>query len=730
MLPDMKWIALRRLNVWALPRGPGLGAKAELTLHAELAQLGCRLKNPEQLAACDPTGLADFERVVTALKTQEGAGVPYVPLFSGFPDTIPDDDLYFSQRLMGAVGNLLGAFSHGTRLENGLIVPPWLFDLAEFGADPITQLHSDGLFDAALERVTGQRPDRHIQWRNLEIIFEDELRERAQAFLQANLYARSSIKEALHDDLRALITQLGLGCLDVHRISQRESLALVLEAAWVAQQPELLQSLVRSPTDVLRMFAALTRTDISLAKPVRFPKMSRPQRRWALGLLEARLSQTPEQIEDLQRHRGLWLALGQSLHPGGQADKFPCAAAAFDMLRNQSITTFASTTERLLAERDAQRLLSHLAHRPGVLGRKLHELLRRCPEATEQVLAQFQAHAPRMQLKNLLVLRAYFGTINDDPHRTVLNKRGTIRVLPNTSQGALSAAQIEGLCRLLDRVVQDQLQTRPTWADEAVWIDPELAFYTVPLQQRAASDGLLSFGRGSHVPVDFRRVLRLFVYWKQTEYTTDLDLSLIQLDEGFGYAGHVSYTNLKSQGIAHSGDMRSAPRGAAEFIDITLSQIPPKVRYLVAQVHRFSGENFADMRCHAGWMLREDVNPSIRTFDIRTVVDKFDLTGRTSFCVPLVVDLHARRVVLTDLCMGAGTLGSNVEGSHEVVALACQQLVRFLRTRPTLMDLALRHLQARGARRVSNRAEASLTLGFEGCTYDLRRPETVLSQLL
>ena len=73
-----------------------------------------------------------------------------------------------------------------------------------------------------------------------------------------------------------------------------------------------------------------------------------------------------------------------------------------------------------------------------------------------------------------------------------------------------------------------------------------------------------------------------------------------------------------------------------------MSQLPPKARYLAVEVNRFSGEEFAEMRCHAGWMIRQEVNASLKTFDIKTVANKLDLNGTGDYAVPLVVDLEAR----------------------------------------------------------------------------------------
>jgi stress response protein SCP2 len=725
----MESIAVQRLRVLPLPRGAGIPAKARLAVLAELAGMGYRLRNPELLDAADPSWLEGMRGRLDVLKAMRGGDVDYVPLFLRFPDDIPDDGEYFARRIVGYVGNFLRAFTEedGERLDSGVVVPRWLFDLEAFGADPITQLQSPSLLERAKAKLRKRKADSHVAWIDLDLIWADDLEARLGAYLQANLYARSSIKEALHADLKALLLGLPEPRLDVDRIALSETKALVLGTYWSSGRLDAVKALARTPTDLLRMFASLTETDVSLATSIRFPKLRRGQRRAVLDVLE----RSPSLAEDLRRYRGLWLALGRYLHPGDHAKTHPKSAAAFAALCDRTITTFNSVAELLIGAGDLDDALAHLRARPGVFARRLHELLRRFPGEHAAILAAFDAVAESVPAKALLVLDRYFATINEAEHRAIINKKGKLKVLANNAfcalEPAIPAAARASVVAALRRRLAAQ---SPLPAGAKVWIDPRLERYVAPLQQRAASDGLLPFGRGSRIPVDLGRVLRLFVYWRQRARRTDLDLSVIQFDADLNYAGHVSYTNLSSGGICHSGDIQSAPHGAAEFIDITLSALPEGVRFLVAEVNRYCGEPFGEMRCHAGWMIRDEVNADRKTFDIKTVANKIDLTGAGAYALPLLVDLETREIVLTDLYMAGAALHNTVEGSQSDVALACRALREFTSTRPSMRALAEHHAAARGCVLLDDPAAAEVTFGVEGCTYNAADTATILAELL
>lgn len=724
----MKHIAVRRLRVVPIPRGKGVSPKRRIGLLSELARLGYEVKNPELLHESSDALFVGYADTVKTLREMRGGDVDYVPLFTGFPDEVPDDDAYFAKRVLGYIGNVAGWFAKGDTLDSGLTVPEWLFDLKDFGADPISQFQDKALFDKGREAQRERAGDTHVEWMPLELVFEDDVLPLLEEWLRDALYAASSIKEELHEDVRELLSFFGASAIDADEITMKETQALVLETFWKAGDEAGVAAMATTPTDLLRLFAALTGTDVSLATKIRFPKFSRAQRRLVLGILD----KAPSLAEDLKRYRGLWLELGRYIHPSEHGRTYKRAAKAFDLLRNGKIETFESKTEAFIADRDVESLITHLSKRPGLFARKLHELLRRFPEFTHRILDAFAAKIDGVPLKTLLVLDKYFSTINDEELRVVINKKGAIKVLENTTQKALSEGQLERLAELLKAALVAQLSQRESWQGQRVWIDPELANYTVPLQQRAASDGLLSVGRGSRIAVDLDKVIRLFVYWKQAARRTDLDLSLMQMDEDFQYIGHVSYTQLSGAGIRHSGDLQSAPHGAAEFIDVDPKALASGVRYLAPQIYRYCGESFADTAAaHAGWMVRDRVDANIKSFDIKTVANKFDLRGRAAYCVPLLVDLEAKQIVIVDLYMGTRAFHNHVEGAHGDVSKACRAISRFTATRPDMRTLAQLHATARGASIFEgDPAEADISFGLADCTYNVGDTEAILANLL
>jgi hypothetical protein len=116
-------IALRRLGDWVNQPGPqdifqskGLGF--------ELGQLGFRISNIDQFTT---TAREEFAAALAVLTEMRGANVQYVPLFTQFPDDLPNDHEYLLRRIFGFLG--LDRFTE-----------------INFSADPITQMQRENLW--------------------------------------------------------------------------------------------------------------------------------------------------------------------------------------------------------------------------------------------------------------------------------------------------------------------------------------------------------------------------------------------------------------------------------------------------------------------------------------------------------------------------------------------------------------------------------------------------------
>ncbi|MCP3926407.1 MAG: TerD family protein [Desulfobacterales bacterium] len=718
-------ILLKRLHILSVGKAE-TNLKKKLGFLAELGSMGYKVTNPE---AYNDSVLHNYSGTISILQEMKGGNVNYVPLFQGFPNEVPDQDEYFVKRIVGFVSNYIKV-SEGEALDSGFIVPEWLFDLEEFGADPITQFQDKSLFKKGILSQLKRKKDSNTVWFDLQIKNHDYAICALKEYLQSILYSKSSVKEELKDHIVYLLNYFKADDIDADRVVFKETKSYLMKFYWDRKDYKALESYLKTPTDCLRLFAALTDSDTSLTAKIKFPKLKRAQRRFILYVI----NRCSNAAEDMNVYKGLWLELGRYLHPGEYKDSYKKTYEAFDILRNKKVITFNSRIESFIKDKNIDNLLDLISKRPGIFARKLHQVLEVSATVyeTEKVLTSFESVVDKVELKNLMVMDSYFKTIEQSDFRTIINKRGKILVMDNKKERVSEEFVVKLLGIFEEAMIRKIAEDKDNWVDKTAWVDNELLNYTVPLQQRAASDGLMTLGRGSKIPLDEGKVLRLFVYWKQKEQRTDLDLSLIKYDENMKFTGHISYTNLKSGGILHSGDIQSAEHGAAEFIDIDLSALKKMkdVRYIATQVYKYSGERFQEMDCHSGWMIRDKVNKDYKSFDIKTVQNKFDINGAGSYAIPIVVDVVKNEITFVDLYVNGVNAGNNVEGAHSDISVITREMLRMIDTRPNMFDLAHRNIKGRCAVLVENKDEADITFGIKDCDYNVSNIETVLSELI
>ena len=434
----------------------------------------------------------------------------------------------------------------------------------------------------------------------------------------------------------------------------------------------------RTVTDVLRLAVALAGGDVSLAEPCRFPSFSRAQRRRLLGLLDAvgQAQDGRNSAEEMARRCERWKRLARHLRPGDYSRRFPRAVELLHQVASGGAEAgFTSRLEEALARHDVEGALRLLTTRPGVFARRLNHLLRLCADeaARERVVVEFARVAPEVSLPVLVRLWEYFSSPGPDalPWRVVAIKAATgtkTTLIPSTRRpGPADAAVV--------RAVEEALRRRARLGRIAV--DQGLyERYTAPVGLRSASPGMRTAGRGTRLHLPEGETIRFFLHWRDLPKTppdapepagsaaaegspdtrVDLDLSAFFVSEDFTRTEQIAYYNLRSTAAVHSGDLTSAPDGAAEFIDVTLAEaLRQGWRYVVMTVHSFSHHRLSEVpECWAGAMARGADPQSGEVFEASTVMQRLDLVSSTFNATPFVIDLAERRLIWWDLPVGVG----------------------------------------------------------------------------
>lgn len=526
--------------------------------------------------------------------------------------------------------------------------------------------------------------------------------------IQANGSISDSDKEGIEwviahvEDLEAILPE---------EIPSKENAAFVVGALLKHDRMsmDLIGRYFKTATDVLRLAAAMSEGDVSLAAPTRFRAFKRPERRLLLGLLEGCGNMT----EDMLRYKERWIRLGERLHPAEYKQRFSRCKEAFDILRNNlPYQTFNSKVELALLSGDVWEAVELLESRPGEFARRLDHLLRISGEAAD-IVEFFRLKAPEVSTPVLLQVMAHFGHRNEGQKLRIFFPKGNVgkavavdNRLPKLNPTV--CAEVAAICR--EALVQ-RFAGLPALGK--VYLDERLKDHLVPYSQRSASKSLRTLVRGSRLELPEGDTIRFFTWWKEGEVDgkptgrVDIDLSAVMYDSRWQYMEHISYTNLRSAKYraVHSGDITAAPRGACEFIDIDVpSVLNYGGRYVVASLNSFTSQPYCNLpECFAGWMMRK-VPGSGEIFEPATVVDKVDLAADTEIAIPVILDLKERMVIWTDIALTRQPdYYNNIEGNQRGMVLMGKAMTSLRKA--NLYELFMLHAQARGEL-VGNPAEA------------------------
>jgi hypothetical protein len=688
-------IYLRRRSKIALPSPSGnelLPENYVASVAKNLETLGFGFSE-DLMAACRALSLDQltvlYQDLVADLKKSKGAHQTFKPMYPNFPTQVMDMSevrLYF---------NALVHYWSGGRLF------------------PVTE---------ARERLPLLD---NVEMQQIDLGATEDF----EALFAQIASSNTSLSEQDKEDLQWFVEAYGseISRLMPDAIPQKENLAFVagLLMRRTIDTTDILQKFFKTATDVLRLAAALSEGDVSLATSTKFRTFSRKERRLLLGLLE----RLPSVTEDMLRWKGRWVRLGEKLHPGEFAARFPKTAGAFKVLRDDlPFVTFNSSVELALAEKNIGSAVAKLSQRPGDFARRLDHLMRISEASQNTVLTVFAAVAAQVSTPVLLQVMHHFAVRPAPPDIRVFFPKGNLA----KAQGIPNDLPVlsQEICGRVSAVCRETLEARfgALTPLDKVYIDENLRNYPVPFALRSASKALRTLVRGSRLPLPAGcKVLRFFVWWKNGTATTDIDLSAAMFDTAFNYVDVLSYYNLKGFGGVHSGDIVDAPAGASEFIDVTLEKLSDAgVRYVAMTLNSYSRQPFAELpECFAGWMGRDKAN-SGEIYEPKTVRDRLDITADTRIALPLVIDVVDQRVIWCDMALrNHPRWQNNVQGNLSGIQLTVRSLVEM--KKPSQYDLFALHAAARGER-VGTPEEAGVVFSVDAGTPF--RLEEIASQYL
>lgn len=410
-----------------------------------------------------------------------------------------------------------------------------------------------------------------------------------------------------------------------------------------------LEKYYKTAVDVLRLAAAYSNGDITLATPTKF-KLSRPQRRMILQLLD-----NVDDVEGMGAYSEQWKRLARTLHyrSDNNDKKYPTAAINLEKIQTGNYTTINSKIEKAVKELDIELLKKY----PGIYARRILELLRKHPQEKDTILQSFSTIIGKVSVPVLLGLYNLLRSPGKEElsHRLIRIKNGEENktfLLENRLSNNDDLTE-------LSTIILDGIEAQGE--SKKVVFSKDASHYAMPLYTRNISKGSTAIGLGSRLPLDSdKNTIRLFMHWKDFDksidyydHRVDLDLSAIFLDNNFDFINDIAYYNVRIDDIGyHSGDITSAPEGASEFIDININKaLDNGIRYVVPTIYNYTQQPLNNIpESFTGFMMRDKVNNG-EIFEPSTIKHSYDLNNGATNNTPYIIDLKNREIVWLDTAL-------------------------------------------------------------------------------
>lgn len=355
-------------------------------------------------------------------------------------------------------------------------------------------------------------------------------------------------------------------------------------------------------------------------------------------------------IDDLVAKKGLFKTLLKLLHVHeSKYEKFTnIRKLAKELQTINNPKTSRTELHKLVSGIGTKEGFDIILGNPSLFIRNLDAILRKHDADSVLELFKMSLQTRDVETKLLLQILEHFRNRDKAVQERMFTPKG--KSTPVVVDAPLDAIEDE-VIEKLESIIKDELRRQYINTENffaKTYIHPSLYKINLP-KGLSEQDGMKVMSRGSRYKIEEGDTLRMFVHWK---YSTDIDLSAVVMNEDLNSIDEIYYGRLSGDYWEHSGDVRSAPEGGSEFVDIYLDKLPKTARYVSMNVNCYSGMNYDDIpELFGGFMMRED-RLAGKKFEAKTVHDKFSITGGVNFKLIFLFDVLTREIIM---------INSNVE---------------------------------------------------------------------
>ena len=459
-------------------------------LNAEISQFGVILNKKEitnvgiTLSYLSPSDRAVFyEAWIEAIRASKGADKHYIPFYPGFPKEVKE--LSEFEWMFNAVMHYISDGHYYT---------------TEVERIQYAELKKNRKFAECLEDMKNAKP--------IGVSTLDDI----QAIAYSIMAAPTSISDFDKEIIDFFVENIYDEYIDkLPEMSFKENMCYVLSKLMTNDlnkrcTPENIGASIKTATDVLRLYVALSGGDISLAKPTKFKNLPMWQYRLFSELINGMNFNAV--YEDTFRYAEMWKRANEKIHPK-RFKKGTYTKVAELLYKGEKPITFMTKVNKAFEDGDVETLTSLLSKRPGVFARYLDCLIRYSYMGFDEneddiyrIINAFKKVSTSIDTKLLHQVKNHFidrlnhvitnGYTDYDEYveRYFINKSGKVFMKTENHMWNIPEKYIKIVIGVIDDAIKAQYATRDIIGP--VYIDPMVSWFRGIREQHRLSQSVLS----------------------------------------------------------------------------------------------------------------------------------------------------------------------------------------------------------------------------------------------
>ena len=468
------------------------------------------------------------------------------------------------------------------------------------------------------------------------ILTEEQAQKRLEGYFDDMMASTRPLSKEQLQVINVCVTEMG------YKITKCNSKENIVSLLLLTKSTKLVDML--SLSDVIKVVDTLNYEQYH-NKNIKKLNFKNKDRQFITRILDRILQRPVANVTECYEKKAIWSGLLHHIH---YVPKTELGKSFVEKMRGKVNESVYSAFESAIEKEDPKLAADILYNGKGggAVLRSLNYLVSRCKdeEDIKYIIDKIDSVNPVI----LLQLLVQYANYNSAPRVFSFVKHGLLKHYDESEATANLRTTVlrDDQVSVVKKSIEEKLALTLKNKAGRVYVSDDMSLVAPPINESGSQLGLNVLTKGTRLKLGEGKKLRAFTYWEKV-YDIDLSAVGIRSDGGEEEFSWRDMALRQSDGITYSGDQTNGYNGGSEYFDVDLEKFKwrhPEVKYLVFCNNVYSGTDFSECKCTAGFMLR-DKEDSGEVFEPKSVKTSFQINCASTFAYLFAVDIERGEII-------------------------------------------------------------------------------------